>query len=200
MELTVREIETAKPTSKQYKLADGKGLCLLVMPSGAKYWRWRYRFEGTEKMMSLGEYPEVGLKEARERHSVARKLWSSGIDPLAERKAVAEAKQNEHRERQRQAENSFESVARAWWKWWLVGKSPRHAETVMLRLEADVFPAYGHKDMGQVTPMDIRDVMLSVEVRGSRDVAKRIHETTGQIFRYAIAHGKATRTLASLQT
>jgi integrase len=197
MELTVREIETAKPTSKQYKLADGRGLCLLVMPTGAKYWRWRYRFEGTEKMMSLGEYPEVGLKEARERHSVARKLWSSGIDPLAERKAVAEAKQNEHRERQRQAENSFESVARAWWKWWLVGKSPRHAETVMLRLEADVFPAYGHKDMGQVTPMDIRDVMLSVEGRGSRDVAKRIHETTGQIFRYAIAHGKATRNPAA---
>jgi hypothetical protein len=143
MELTVRLIETAKPTSKQYKLADGRGLCLLVMPSGAKYWRWRYRFEGTEKMMSLGEYPEVGLKEARERHSEARKLWSSGIDPLAERKAVAEAKQNEERGRQRQAENSFESVARAWWKWWHVGKSPRHAETVMIRLEADVFPAYG---------------------------------------------------------
>jgi integrase len=197
MELTVREIETAKPTSKQYKLADGRGLCLLVMPSGAKYWRWRYRFEGTEKMMSLGEYPEVGLKEARERHSEARKLWSSGIDPLAERKAVAEAKQNEHRERQRQTENSFESVARAWWKWWLVGKSPRHAKTVMLRLEVDVFPAYGHKDMEKVTPMDIRDVMLAVEGRGSRDVAKRIHETTGQIFRYAIAHGKAARNPAA---
>jgi integrase len=197
MELTVREVETAKPTSKQYKLADGRGLCLLVMPSGAKYWRWRYRFEGTEKMMSLGEYPEVGLKEARERQGVARKLWSSGVDPLAERKAVAEAKQNEHRELQRQAENSFESVARAWWKWWLVGKSPRHAETVMLRLEVDVFPAYGHKDMGQVAPMDIRDVMLLVEGRGSRDVAKRIHETTGQIFRYAIAHGKATRNPAA---
>jgi Arm DNA-binding domain len=138
MELTVREIETAKPKSKQYKLADGKGLCLLVMPTGAKYWRWRYRFDGTEKMMWLGEYPGVGLKEARERLSEARKRWSSGIDPLAERKAEAEAKQNEVRERQREAESSFESVARDWWKWWLVGKSPRHAETVMLRLEADV--------------------------------------------------------------
>jgi integrase len=110
---------------------------------------------------------------------------------------VAEAKQNEHRERQRQAENSFESVARAWRKWWLVGKSPRHAETVMLRLEVDVFPAYGHKDMEKVTPMDIRDVMLAVEGRGSRDVAKRIHETTGQIFRYAITYGKAARNPAA---
>ncbi|WP_158792749.1 integrase arm-type DNA-binding domain-containing protein [Granulicella sp. L60] len=197
MELTVREIETAKPTSKQYKLADGKGLCLLVMPSGAKYWRWRYRFEGIEKMMSLGEYPEVGLKEARERLTEARKLWSSGIDPLAERKAAADAKLNKEREEQRKVENSFESVARAWWAWWKVGKSPRHAETVILRLEADVFPAYGHKDMETVTPSDIRDVMLGVEGRGSRDVARRIHETTGQIFRYAIAHGKATRNPAA---
>ncbi len=197
MELTVRAIDTAKPKSKQYKLTDGRGLCLLVMPSGAKYWRWRYRFKGTEKMMSLGEYPEVGLKEARERHSEARKLWSGGIDPLAERKAEAEAKQNEERERQRQTENSFESVARAWWKWWLVGKSPRHAETVMLRLEADVFPAYGHKNMEKIISMDIRDVMLAVERRGSRDVAKRIYETTGQIFRYAVAHGKATRNPAA---
>ena len=197
MELTVREIETAKPTSKQYKLADGKGLCLLVMPSGAKYWRWRYRFEGIEKMMSLGEYPEVGLKEARERLTEARKLWSSGIDPLAERKAAADAKLNKEREEQRKVENSFESVARAWWAWWKVGKSPRHAETVILRLEADVFPAYGHKDMETVTPSDIRDVMLGVEGRGSRDVARRIHETTGQIFRYAIAHGMATRNPAA---
>jgi integrase len=197
MALTVREIDTAKPTSKQYKLADGGGLCLLVAPSGAKLWRWRYRFEGKEKMMAFGEYPEVGLKEARELHSEARKQWSGGTDPMAERKAEAEAKQNEEREQQRQTENSFESVARSWWKWWLVGKSLRHAETVMLRLEADVFPAYGHKDMETVMPMDIRDVMLGVEGRGSRDVAKRIHETAGQIFRYAIAHGRATRNPAA---
>ncbi|MBB6143888.1 integrase [Silvibacterium bohemicum] len=197
MALTIREIDTARPTTKQYKLADSKGLCLLVVPSGVKLWRWRYRFEGKEKMMAFGEYPEVGLKEARELHSEARKQWSAGIDPMAERKAVVEAKQNEERGQQRQAENSFESIARDWWKWWHVGKSPRHAETVMLRLEADVFPAYGHKDMEKVTPMDIRDVMLGVEGRGSRDVAKRIHETTGQIFRYAIAHGKATRNPAA---
>jgi integrase len=116
---------------------------------------------------------------------------------MVERKAEAEAKQNEERELQRQAENSFELVARDWWKWWLVGKSRRHAETVMLRLEADVFPAFGHKAIETAMPMDIRDVMLAVEGRGSRDVAKRIHETSGQIFRYAIAHGKATRNLAA---
>src|SRR5580698_2769670 len=122
MGLTAKEIENLKPGSKPQKLADGRGLCLLVSPSGAKLWRWRYRFEGKEKMMAFGEYPEVGLKEARELHSEARKQWSAGIDPMAERKAEAEAKQNEEREQQRQTENSFEAVARNWWKWWLVGK------------------------------------------------------------------------------
>jgi Arm DNA-binding domain len=197
MALTIREIDIAKPTTKQFKLADGRGLCLLVSPSGAKLWRWRYRFEGKEKMMSFGEYPEVGLKEARELHTEAHKQWSAGIDPMAGRKAEIEAKLTKEREEQRKTENSFETVARAWWKWWLVGKSPRHAETIMLRFEADVFPAYGHKDMELITPTDIRDVMLTVEGRGSRDVAKRIHETTGQVFRYAVAHGRATRNPAA---
>jgi hypothetical protein len=113
MALTIREIDTAKPTIKQYKLADSKGLCLLVVPSGAKLWRWRYRFEGKEKMMAFGEYPEVGLKEARELHSEARKQWSAGIDPMAERKAEVEAKQNEERSnnvRRRTASNPSPAI------------------------------------------------------------------------------------------
>ena len=89
MGLTIKEIEGAKPTDKPYKLADGGGLCLLVPPSGAKLWRWRYRVDGKEKMMALGEYPVVTLKEARERHSDARKALANGVDPMAERKARA---------------------------------------------------------------------------------------------------------------
>ena len=87
MALTIKEIDGAKPTDKPYKLADGGGLCLLIPPSGAKLWRWRYRVDGKEKMMALGEYPLVSLKEARERHSEARKALANGIDPMAERKA-----------------------------------------------------------------------------------------------------------------
>ena len=108
---------------------DRDGLFLLVNPGGSKLWRWRYRFDGKEKMMALGEYPLVTLKEARERHFAARKTLAAGIDPMAERKAEAEAKQREAEARQREAENSFENIARKWWEWWSVGKSPRHADT-----------------------------------------------------------------------
>jgi integrase len=197
MALTIKQIENAKAKDKRYKIADGGGLCLLVMPSGGKLWVWRYRFAGTEKNMHFGEYPMVAPKEARDLHYIAKKLLSIGVNPMDERKAEAEAKQKEVEARQREAESSFENVARNWWSWWSVGKSPRHADTVMRRLEADVFPAYGHKPMGAISAADIRELMLSVEQRDARDVAKRIHETTGQIFRYAIARDIASRNPAA---
>jgi integrase len=147
--------------------------------------------------MALGEYPVVSLAEARERHFAARKKLAAGIDPMAERKAEAEAKQREIEAREREAENSFEKVARRWWEWWSAGKSPRHADYVLRRLEADVFPAFGSRFIDAVTPADIRELMLAIEGRGARDVAKRTHETTGQIFRFAIARGIASRNPAA---
>ena len=147
--------------------------------------------------MALGEYPLITLKEARERHSEARKALANGIDPMVERKAEGEAKQKESEARQREEENSFENVARDWWKWWLIGKSPRHADTTMRRMEADVFPAYGHKSINAVTAADVRQLMIAVEKRDARDVAKRIHETTSQIFRFAIARDIASRNPAA---
>ncbi len=125
MGLTLKEIENAKPGDRPYKLTDGGGLCLLVTPSGTKLWRWRYYFDGKEKMMALGEYPVVTLKEVRDLHHEARKKLASGVDPMAERKAEAETKQKEVEARQREEERSFESVARAWWAWWSIGKSPQ---------------------------------------------------------------------------
>ncbi len=126
--LTIKEIENAKPKDKKYKLADGGGLCLIIQPWGAKFWLWRYRFDGTEKNMTFGEYPLVGPKDARELHYAAKKLLASGVNPMAERKAEAEAKQQEVKALEREADNSFEKVARKWWAWWSIGKSPRHAE------------------------------------------------------------------------
>ncbi|MGA9671394.1 MAG: tyrosine-type recombinase/integrase, partial [Terracidiphilus sp.] len=163
----------------------------------SKLWRWRYRADGKEKLMALGEYPTVNLAEARERHFAARKKLAAGIDPIVERKAKAATRQREEKERERETENSFEKVARTWWEWWAAGKSPRHTDYVLRRLKADVFPAFGHKFIDSVTPADIRKLMLEVEGRGARDVAKRAHETTGQIFRYAIAHGIASRNPAA---
>lgn len=197
MGLTNKEIDNAKPKDKKYKLADGGGLCLHVSPSGAKLWVWRYRIGGTEKNMAFGEYPMVTIKEARELHFAARKALDTGVDPMAERRAESDARKNEAKARQREAENSFEDVARKWWEWWAIGKSPRHADTVMRRLQADVFPAYGHKFIDNVTAADIRKLMISVEARDARDVAKRVHETTSQIFRFAVVRDIAGRNPAA---
>ena len=117
MGLTIKEIDAAKPSDKPYKLTDAGGLCLLIAPSGAKLWRWRYRFDGKEKMMALGEYPVVILAQARELHFAARKKLAAGIDPMAERKAEAETLRREAEARQRESENSFENIARRRFAW-----------------------------------------------------------------------------------
>jgi hypothetical protein len=178
MALTIKdkEIDKAKPSDKPYKLSDGGGLCLLVTPSGARLWPWRYRFEGKEKMMALGEYPLVSLSGARDLHFAARKTLTAGVDPMAERKAEAEAEQRRTETQQREARNSFERVAERWWEWWSIGKSPRHADYVLRRLRTDIFPAVGHKFIDAATAADIRELMLAIEGRGARDVAKRAHE------------------------
>jgi hypothetical protein len=105
-----------------YRLVDGGGLCLFVTPSGAKLWRWRYRFNGKEKTMSFGEYQFVTLQDARELQYAKRKTLAAGVDPMAKRKAEAEAKQTAVQAEQREAENSFEKIARKWWDWWAHGK------------------------------------------------------------------------------
>lgn len=145
----------------------------------------------------VGRIPCHHSQEARERHAEARKALASGIDPMAERKAEGQAKQREAEALQREAENSFENVTRKWWEWWSIGKSPRHADTVMRRLEVDVFPVFGHRCIDAVTTADVREVMLTVERRDARDVAKRVHETTSQVFRFAIARDIASRNPAA---
>jgi integrase len=197
MSLTIKEIENAKPRDKKYKLADGGGLCLLVQPWGAKSWLWRYRFDGIEKNMMFGEYPLIGPKDARELLYAAKKLLASGVNPMAERKAEAEAKEQVAKEIQREGDSSFENVAHQWWKWWSIGKSPRHADTVMRRLKADIFPAFGHKSMDAIKAAEIRELMLTIEKRNARDVAKRSHEVTSQIFRFAVARDIASRNPAA---
>lgn len=204
MALSDTAIRTLKLDQKPYKAFDREGLFLLVKPNGSKLWRWRYRFDQKEKLMALGEYPTVSLAQARERHLAARKMLALGIDPMAERRAEAEAKQKElearktvAEARQREAENSFEKIGRKWWAWWSIGKSPRHAGYVVRRLEADVFPVIGHKFIDAISAAEIRELILAIEARGARDVAKRAHETIGQIFRYAIANGLAKRNPAA---
>ena len=147
MSLTDTAIKKAKPGDKPVKLSDGKGLYLLVNPVGSKLWRWKYRFLGKEKVMSLGAYPDVSLAQARDGMGAARKLLASGTDPMAQRASDKITKQAS-------AENSFQSVALLWWDHWHGAKSARHADDVMRRLKADVFPAIGARPVSEIQAMN----------------------------------------------
>ncbi|MGH9590749.1 MAG: tyrosine-type recombinase/integrase [Terracidiphilus sp.] len=186
MRLTDIQIKRIKPSAKPYKVSDGGGLFLWVTPSGGKIWRWTYRHEGRAKLMTFGRYPDVPLMLARERHTEARKLLATGVDPMAERKAEKAT-----------AENSFQSVARLWLGHWQDGKSPRHVAYVTRRMDADILPCLGARPIAAIEAPELVAMTKAIEQRGARDIAKRALETTGQVFRYAIAHGYARRNPAS---
>ncbi len=186
MALSDVTIRTAKPKAKQYKLADEKGLFLLVHPNGSKYWRQKYRFEGREKLLALGVYPEIGLSQARERRDEARKLLAQGVDPGQHRKALKAS-------REEAAANSFEVMAREW----LENRkaSVEHAQHVktLARLQRDVFPWLGRKPIASIEATDVLSVLKRVDARGARFTAHRIRSEVSQVFRYAIATGRAKR-------
>ncbi len=190
MPLTDVSIRNAKPKEKTYKLTDGGGLSLWVQPSGGKWWRYRYRFAGKEKMLSLGIYPDVGLADARERLAKARKILAAGNDPSEEKKEVK-------RQLAIQSANSFEAVAREWLenrkeKW-----TPKHAKQVLMRLEKDVFPKIGHRPIAEVTASELLAVGRAIEARGASELAHRALQYCGQVFTYAIITDRAERNPAA---
>jgi integrase len=190
MGLTDIQVRKAKPQSKPYKMADGGNLYLWVTPAGGKIWRWAYRFDDKAKLMTLGGYPDVSLARARERHAEGRRLLASGSDPMAQRKAEKTA------ERIANA-NSFQNISSLWFEHWKDGKSLRHVDSTRRRLDANILPSLGAIAMTEIEAPDIVMMVKTIERRGARDIAKRALETTGQIFRYAIAHGYAKRNPAT---
>lgn len=186
MPLTDTAIRNAKPSEKPIKLSDGGGLYIEVAPSGGKWWRLKYRFAGKEKRLSLGVYPEVGLKEARERRETTKRLLADGIDPSVERR-VRKAATVER------AANSFEAVAREWHTKFSPDWSESNAKKVLARLENDVFPWLRGRPIADVKAPDLLGVARRVESRGALDTAHRVLQTCGQIFRYAVATGRAER-------
>ena len=186
MPLTDTAIKKAKPGDKPVKLSDGKGLYLLVSPAGSKLWRWKYRVLGKEKVMSLGAYPDVSLAQARDGLDKARKVLAAGDDRMATRKADKVAKRAA-------AEDSFESVARMWWAHWKPARSEPHAGQVMRRFEADVFPHIDARPVAEIQAPELVTMLKAIEGRGVNDLAKRALQSSGQVFRYAIAHGLAKR-------
>ncbi|MCL5272695.1 MAG: tyrosine-type recombinase/integrase [Gammaproteobacteria bacterium] len=184
--LTVLKINSAKPKEKAYKLTDQKGLYLLVNPSGSKLWKLKYRFAGKEKKLSLGAYPEISLAEAREKQIDARRMLMNDVDPGL-------LKQSKKRSLRESAENSFESIAREWHTRFYSKWTKGHAERILIRLEQNIFPYIGKRPIMEIKAPEILAALRRVEARGAIETAHRIHQICGQVFRYAIATGRAER-------
>jgi integrase len=188
--LTDAEIRRCKPRAAIYRMTDGGGLYLAVKPNGGKLWRWKYRFEGTEKLMSFGSYPDVPLVSARELHAKERRVLASGVDPMAKRKA-------EKTIRDTSSALSFKTIALLWLEHWKSNKSEQHVDTTRRRLETNVYPLLGARPIAEIEAPELVAMVKVIETRGASDLAKRALETTGQIFRYAIAHGYDKRNPAA---
>jgi integrase len=181
--LTESAIRNAKRGAKPRRLYDNAGLYLEVSPAGGKLWRLKYRHAGKEKRLALGVYPDVSLKQARERRDDARKQIASGRDPAAERKA---AKQETDPE-------SFETVAREWFGKFSLHWAVSHSDKIIRRLERDLFPYLGSRSIKSITAPELLTVLRRIEARGTSETAHRALQNCGQIFRYAVATGRAER-------
>lgn len=191
MPLTDITIRNAKPGPKPVKLFDERGMFLLVTPAGGKWWRLKYRYDGKEKLLSLGVYPDVGLKDARERRDTARKQLADGIDPSLNRKAQKSL-------RQIQVANSFETVSREWYEKHAPNWVASHGDRIIRRLERDIFPFIGKRPIGEIAASELLDVVRRIEARGALETAHRALSNCGQVFRYAVATVACALRLAPL--
>lgn len=196
-------IKTAAESGKARKLSDGGGLVFEARPTGAGWWRLRYWIDSTEGMLSLGTYPETGLRDARDKRDEARKLIAAGGDPSAARR---DAKAERAKEREAQAmavaglpgPGTFEYVARDWLVTVHEAKvSPGHAERTRIRLEQDAFPRLGARPIWAIEAPELLQCLRRVEARGAIETAHRIKDACGQVFRYGIAIGACQRNPAT---
>lgn len=186
MALTELQVKNAKPTAKQYKLSDGGGLFMLVHANGGRYWRLAYRFDGKQKTLALGVYPDVSLADARERREQARKLLANGADPGA-------VKQEQKTAFVALAENSFEIIAREWFSKHSPNWKENHSSKILARLENDVFPWIGARPISEIAAPALLAAIRRIEARGALETAHRVLAICGQVFRYAVATGRVER-------
>jgi integrase len=182
--------KTPSPKKTTYTISDERGLSLEVSPKGGKWWRFRYRFEGKPKKHSLGVYPDVSLKKARERRDEARTMVADGVDPGEVKKAQKAALGE-------RAANSFEIIAREWVVKFSAKWGKAHRAKTIKRLEKDVFPWLGATPIAKVTAPDLLKTVQRIESRGANELARRALQDCGRIFRYAIATGRADRNPAA---
>lgn len=186
MPLTDTAVRNTKPGVRPIKLFDERGLYLEVSPNGGKWWRLKYRFDNKEKRISLGVYPDVSLKDARNRRDEARKLLASGVDPSENRKAIKSTRMD-------RAANSFEVVGREWFAKYSPTWASNHGDRIIRRFERDIFPWIGSKPIAEITAPELLAVIRRIESRGALETAHRALGNCGQVFRYAVATGRAER-------
>lgn len=186
MPLTDKAIRSAKPAEKPYKLSDERGLYLYVHTNGSKYWRLKYRIDGKEKVLALGVYPDVSLKDARERCTDARKLHAAGVDPSGHKQSVKAG-------RQESAANSFEVITREWYLKNQPTWAAAHGGRIIRRFERDLFPWLGSRPISEIKAPELLSVIQRIEGRGALETAHRALANCGQVFRYAVATGRAER-------
>lgn len=186
MPLTDVVIRNAKPITKTFKLYDSGGLYLEVSPSGGKWWRLKYRFNGKENRISLGVYPQVSLSSARDRRETERKLLAMGIDPSKNRKTEKSDQAN-------RAANSFEQVAREWFTKFSLRWAPAHAARKIRLFERDIFPWIGQRPIAEIAAPELLSILRRIEKRGVPETERRALVSCGQVIRYAVATGRAER-------
>ena len=190
MRLSTAKIQNSPPQKKTVRLFDGRGLYLEIAPTGSRWWRFKYRFAGKEKRISLGVYPDVGLKKARDRREEMRRLVADGVDPSAARK-------QEKLMALDAAENTFEAVAREWLEKHSPNWEASYSMKLLARLEANVFPWLGHHPIRDIKAPELLSVLRRVESRGVLETAHRLMNYCGNIYRYAVATGRAERDISA---
>ncbi|EOD8839800.1 tyrosine-type recombinase/integrase, partial [Enterobacter hormaechei] len=184
MKLNARQVDAAKPREKAYKLADGAGLYLEVVPSGSRYWRMKYRFNGKEKRLAFGVYPAVSLAQARALRDDAKKKLAEGIDPSF-------AKKEEKLVRDVQLNNTFQTVALEWHGTKVGRWSEGYASDILEAFNKDIFPYIGQQPVNDIKPLVLLNVLRRMENRGATEKAKKVRQRCSEVFRYAIVTGRA---------
>lgn len=186
MKLNDVAVRKAKPEAKSYKMADGGGMYLEVMPNGSKYWRVKYRFNGKEKRLAFGVYPAVTLSMARDRLAESKRLLARGIDPGETKKAAKQSNQAN-------AANSLETIAREWVASHMADKSDMHRKRTLRRLEVYLFPWLGSKPIADITAPDVLHPLKLIQNQNKLETAHKVMQIVGQVFRYAVQTGRAIR-------
>ncbi|CAM8439673.1 tyrosine-type recombinase/integrase [Morganella morganii] len=184
MTLTARQVETAKPKEKSYKLFDGGGLYLEVTAKGSRYWRMKYRFGGKEKRLAFGVFPTVTLAEAREMRNQAKKVLAAGGDP-------GEVKKEEKAIQKLSTGNTFEAIAREWHKSKADRWSLRYRNEIIDTFEKDIFPYIGKRPIAEIKPLELLETLRRMEKRGALEKMRKVRQRCGEVYRYAIITGRA---------